>query len=353
MTDKYIINWELSLACNLDCSFCSQKERRNLNNKIPSLENIYQIIDNLPNNTHISFLGGETLMLPNIIDIFKKLEERGISYEITTNGILLDKFFGVVMNNPTLNSLPKIREGGYNKIEQLKHLTQINISIDGYGDFHDISRGKKGLFNKLKKVIPELINIKNITISTVISPNLTNENIVKLHLWLNSIGIKEHKLIYMMNFSKIDVENSKNKIKELKIGLPGSEKLDNNVLKNNFLEKLSLLKNLGNNNPSLYSFPKIREGGYKKIQITIEPIALFKKGKISCKQLDKQLRIDENGKLSICEFITNNFDDISKIKLNDAIKNNDFIEFKKAIKSNFPLDICKTCCKLYNENSSN
>ncbi|MDD2870366.1 MAG: radical SAM protein [Candidatus Gracilibacteria bacterium] len=312
MTDKYIINWELSLACNLDCSFCSQKERRYINNKIPDQENIFKIINNLPANTHLSFLGGETLMLPNIISIFNKLEEKEITYEITTNGILLDKFL--------------------DNFEYLKNLTQINISIDGYGDFHDISRGKKGLFNKLKKVIPELINIKNITVSTVISPNLKTENIVKLHLWLNSIGIKEHKLIYMMNFSKTDVENSKILISDIKISMPGSEKIDNEMLKKDFLEKVLILKKLNT-----------------KTKIIIEPIALFKKWKISCKQLDKQLRIDENGKLSICEFITNNFDDISKINLKDAIKNNDFVELKKSIKSKFPLDICKTCCKLHNE----
>ncbi len=341
MTYKYIINWELSLACNLDCSFCSQKERRNINNKIPDIENIFKIIDNLHSNTHLSFLWWETLLVPNIISIFNKLEEKEITYEITTNWILLDKFLEVLTHNPSLstgylptgiNSFPKIREGSYNNNVILKHLTQINISIDWYGDFHDISRWKKWLFNKLKKVIPKLINIKNITISTVISPNISNENIVKLHLWLNSIWIKEHKLIYMMNFSKTDVEHSKKQIKELRIWLPGSEKLDNNVFKNNFLEKLSLLKKLNT-----------------KTKIIIEPIALFKKWKISCKQLDKQLRIDENGKLSICEFITNNFDDISKINISDAIKNNDFIEFKKLIKSKFPLDICKTCCKLYNE----
>lgn len=312
MTDKYIINWELSLACNLDCSFCSQKERRYINNKMPDIENIFKIIDNLPSNTHLSFLWWETLMLPNIISIFNKLEEKCITYEITTNWILLDKFL--------------------DNFEYLKNLTQINISIDWYGDFHDISRWKKWLFNKLKKVIPELINIKNITVSTVISPNLKTENIVKLHLWLNSIWIKEHKLIYMMNFSKTDVENSKILISDIKISMPWSEKIDNEMLKKDFLEKVLILKKLNT-----------------KTKIIIEPIALFKKWKISCKQLDKQLRIDENWKLSICEFITNNFDDISKINLKDAIKNNDFVELKKSIKSKFPLDICKTCCKLHNE----
>ena len=312
MKNKYVINWELSLACNLDCTFCSQKERRNINSKIPDKVKIFKIIDNLPDNTHISFLWWETLLIPYILEVFDKLEESKISYEITTNWILIENY---------------VKE-----LSKLNFLSQINISIDWYGDFHDISRWKKWLFRKLMKCIPELIKSKKISISTVISPNITNENIVKLHLWLNNIWIIEHKLIYMMNFSKIDVDNSKKQIKELKIWLPWSEKLDNEMLKKDFLEKVTILKKLNTNT-----------------KLIIEPIALFKKWNIWCKQLVNQLRIDENGKLSICEFITNNFDDISKMKLEDAVKNNDFMEFKKLIKSKFPLDICKTCCKLYEE----
>ncbi len=334
MNNRVVINWELSLACNLDCSFCSQKERRKLNSKIPDIENIYKIIDNLPKNSHISFLWWETLIVPNIIDIFKKLEEKEITYEITTNGILLDKFFDDLVewkNNPSLNSFPKIREGGYNKIENLKHLTQINISIDWYGDFHDFSRWKKWLFKKLQKIIPKILEIKNVSVSTVITQELENFNLIKLHLWLDSIWIKEHKLIYLMNFSEVDIKNSIEKIPELKIWKPGSEKLDNEMLKKDFLRKVSLLKNLN-----------------KKIQLKIEPIALFQNKKLSCKQLDKQLRIDENGRLSICEFITNSFDDITKVRLEEAVKNWEYMKLKEVIKDNFPLDICRSCCKLYN-----
>jgi MoaA/NifB/PqqE/SkfB family radical SAM enzyme len=53
---KYIINWELSLACNLNCDFCSQSKRRQLQKKQLVFEDVKKIIYNLPKNSHISFL---------------------------------------------------------------------------------------------------------------------------------------------------------------------------------------------------------------------------------------------------------------------------------------------------------
>jgi len=312
MKSKLIINWELSLICNLDCSFCSQKERRSKSSSILKLENIYNIIDNLPKNSHLSFLWWETFLFPNILDIFNKLENSEITYEITTNWILLDKYL--------------------DKLNNLKNLSQINISIDWYWEFHDNSRWKKWLFISLKKVIPKLNEIKKVSVSTVISSELENTNLIKLHLWLDSIWILEHKLIYMMNFSKNDVNDSKKIINSLQVWLPWKENNNNSELIKDYLEKLSIIRKLKTNT-----------------KIIVEPLALFKKWSLSCKQLDKQLRINENWKLSICEFITNNFNDLSKIKIEEAIKNDDYLKLKRSILNNFPLNICKYCCKLYNK----
>jgi sulfatase maturation enzyme AslB (radical SAM superfamily) len=46
------------------------------------------------------------------MEVFRELETRGITYEITTNGILLDYY------SEAMRALP--------------HLTKITISIDGY-----------------------------------------------------------------------------------------------------------------------------------------------------------------------------------------------------------------------------
>ena len=224
--NKYIINWELSLKCNLDCYFCSQKERRNKQKSFLSFEDIKKIINNLPNNSHISFLWWETLIFPKIKEIFTTLEEKNVTYEITTNWILLNQFLDT--------------------FKTLKKLKQINISLDWYWDFHDISRWKKWLFNEIIEVIPELLNITEISISTVITNN-SEHNLVKLYKTLNNLWIKKHKLIYCMNFTKDDIKKSKEKIKDLHISSPGNSSIDNKLYKKQFLKSFLLLSKLNLN----------------------------------------------------------------------------------------------------------
>ena len=312
MQNKYIINWELSLNCNLDCDFCSQKKRRFKNKSSLWINEIFKIIDNLPHNSHISFLWWETLIFPNIIKIFEKLEKIWISYEITTNGTLLYEFI--------------------DNLIKLKKLIQINISIDWYWSFHDISRQKKWLFKNIINIIPKLLEIKNLNISTIITEKLENKNLLKLYLILNKLWVKEHKLIYLMYFSDSDIKNSKIQINKLKISSPWDYwiKIIKDY-KNMFLIKYKKLKNI-----------------WLNTKILFEPNNILLKWKTSCKQIDKQYRINEKWNLSICEFLENDFSNLINISLEDAIKNIRYNKFKEKILSHFPLDICKTCCKNYN-----
>lgn len=309
MKNKYIINWELLLKCNLNCSFCSQKARRKNNKSILKKDEIIKIINNLPKNTHISFLWWETLLFPDIIEIFKTLEKKWITYEITTNGLLLNDY---ILD-----------------FKILHNLKQINISIDWYWTFHDISRWKKWLFENIIKVIPKLLKYKQIFISTVITNKLDEKNLIKLYILLNKLWMTEHKLIYLMNFSNKQVLKSKEKISSLSISTPWDSLINcNENYKNDFLKKYKILKNL-----------------WLNTNIQIEPISIFNNKSISCKQIENQYRINENGKLSICEFINNSFWDLINNKFETEIQNIEYNIIKNQILKNFPLDICKTCCK--------
>lgn len=307
--NKIIINWELSLACNLNCSFCSQKTRREDNNSIPKKEKIFKIIENLPFWCHISFLWWETLIIPYIYEVFQKLEDKNITYEITTNGIFLYKFLEI--------------------FKSLANLKQINISIDGHWEYHDISRGKIGLYHELMLVLPKITKIKPTHISTVITKNADLKNLIKLYLDLNNFKIQEQKLIFLMNFSTKEINKSINKIPEIKISAPGEDTLENiEDYKKRFLKIFKTLKSLN-----------------KKTYLRIEPISIFKDSPISCKQLKNQYRINENWELSICEFINNSFWNIENTHFNKIIHNWEYINLKNKIENTFPLDICKSCCK--------
>ncbi len=311
MNNKYIINWELSLNCNLKCDFCSQWERRKKSPSRITLREAFNIIENLPQNSHISFLWWETLAYPMIPEIFKELERKNITYEITTNWLLLDKFI--------------------NTFQNLNNLTKINISIDWYWEYHDISRWHQWLFKRIINIIPYILEIKPLTISTVITPNLSNNNLIKLHLLLNKIGILQHKLIYLMHFSEQDIQKSKSKIPDLIISPLNTEQKTNTKYKSEFLKKYRLLKDLN-----------------LDTDLQIEPQSIFLNEKISCKQIDKQYRINEKWRLSICEFIENDFWNLKRDKFEHLINDYKYKRLKQDITENFPLDICKTCCKNYN-----
>lgn len=309
--NKWIINWELSLRCNLDCSFCSQKERREEQEDEVTLDKVLAIIENLPSNTHISFLGWETLIFPNICEVFGKLDNVWITYEITTNGALLQKI---------------VQHGS-----EWKNLTHITISIDGYGEAHDTSRWKVGLFQNISEHLPNLFKRSvPITISTVVTL-LPHEEIVTLHRFLSWIGVQEHKLIYCMNFSEEDVTRSCLLVPGLDIASPGGIGIQNTKYKRDFFEKVLLLKKL-----------------HTWTRVTVESGIIAFSGKDCwCKQLERQFRINHEGKLSLCEFIKNASIDLTKTKFVDAINDAGFCNLKKEILEKFPLPICTTCCKAY------
>lgn len=89
----------MTTKCNGSCIYCYQKNNKdwgsNADISEKTLDNIEQIIKNLKHIDCISFFGGEALLeYENIRKIIDKIEENGIginSYEITTNGLLLNK----------------------------------------------------------------------------------------------------------------------------------------------------------------------------------------------------------------------------------------------------------------------
>jgi MoaA/NifB/PqqE/SkfB family radical SAM enzyme len=98
----------------------------------------------------LNLSGGEPLMRKDIIEIVKFAYDNDVSTTITTNGFLLDK--------KTADAL--VNAG----------LTNINISLDGFDEIHDFTRGK-GTFEVIKKNLDYINKNKkntNVCIATVV-----------------------------------------------------------------------------------------------------------------------------------------------------------------------------------------
>ncbi|WP_159081731.1 radical SAM protein [Paenibacillus sp. CAA11] len=174
------ITFQMTQNCNLRCGYCPYSnfgiyDNRPHSSKHVSLEILHKGIDFLIDHSkdvdhlHVSFYGGEPLLAKDlIIETIKytnnRVNGKGISYGMTTNGTLLKDDF----------------------IRQIKDFDiSIMISLDGPEKVHNIHRtyvNGKGSYetvyeniNFIKKSYPELY--KKIKFNTVISPGSNYEEI--------------------------------------------------------------------------------------------------------------------------------------------------------------------------------
>ena len=77
----------LTNLCNLNCSFCFQDKKYNPGSL--SLEKWRAVIDQIPENSHITLTGGEPLLFKDFSKLVESIPET-ITFNLITNGLLLD-----------------------------------------------------------------------------------------------------------------------------------------------------------------------------------------------------------------------------------------------------------------------
>jgi len=147
------IGWELTRQCNLKCKYCNVWDKI-----IPELntEEILKLITILFNKGTriIRFTGGEPLMRSDISKIIGHCKDLGIVTTIATNGILLPI-----------------------RIDEIKRVDRIIISIDGPEEIHDMIRGN-GSYQKALRAC-EVAKSKSIPISIATTLTSLNLNCIK------------------------------------------------------------------------------------------------------------------------------------------------------------------------------
>ena len=158
------IDMELSVLCNLRCSFCwwwgengiafkLYKERDPLVTQELSTQEIFNFIDQVaPSKPSFYLSGGEPFIRKDTVDIIEYIAKKGMSV-ITNNN-------GTVLTDDKLQRLAKI-----------KALT-INFSIDGTRDVHNKIRGM-GMYEKTTSTIKKLLEYRGNTLFPAIKTNTT------------------------------------------------------------------------------------------------------------------------------------------------------------------------------------
>jgi len=152
-TKPLIVSISVTGRCNLSCSYCYgsysiRKEKDFTTNELLDLiEELYK------RGTKIIYLsGGEPLLRNDIGLIIKTIRDKNMFCFLNTNGLLVP-----------------------DKIESLKNLDSITISLDGNEEVNDINRGK-GTFKKVIEaiIVAKKAGLKVITTTVINSKNLNS-----------------------------------------------------------------------------------------------------------------------------------------------------------------------------------
>ena len=138
----------LTHSCNLECRMCGQWGAQGVTRKSVSAgaraelaqKDIISIIDGLSSfKPNITLFGGEPFLHPNCIDAVKHIKDRCMHCLIITNGSLIESMAEDI-----------VKSG----------LDELNVSLDGGPELHDMIRGTAGLFDRVMRGLNAVNKVK-------------------------------------------------------------------------------------------------------------------------------------------------------------------------------------------------
>lgn len=152
-----VVTWPITNRCNFQCQYCERWKRKT---EELTTKQVFSIIDELKSlgTIRISLSGGEPLMREDIGQIIDYAKSRGISVVLTSNGSLVPQ-----------------------KIEEIKNLDLLKLSIEGREKIHDRIRGK----GSFKKVLKAAEIARQSRIKIVFNSVLTALNLNQIDFLLN------------------------------------------------------------------------------------------------------------------------------------------------------------------------
>jgi MoaA/NifB/PqqE/SkfB family radical SAM enzyme len=136
-----LVLWRVYEHCNLGCHFCGYSKQLHRSRTLADVDKVLAFGSILGEfariqgrSVSVSWLGGEPLLwseLPELSRVFKR--EFGISMGVTSNGLPLES-----------TAVRKSLIEGY---------SQLTVSVDGMGTFHDGCRDSLGLFDHIRRYV--------------------------------------------------------------------------------------------------------------------------------------------------------------------------------------------------------
>ena len=181
---------EITNNCNLNCSFCSKVNRKK---KYMSLEEYEKILNKIKDYTSYIYLHvkGEPLLHSKVIEMIKLAEQYKLKVNLTTNGVLFDKYAKELGQCTNLNKINFSLHSENNKDNYLddifgniKFLSKKTTVIYRLWTLKDNELDKKsteivdkikGFYNLSTEIVERIKKEKNIKIKSTIYVDKDNE----------------------------------------------------------------------------------------------------------------------------------------------------------------------------------
>jgi len=314
--------FEPTFKCNLTCDFCFQNSMRQLSwDKDLSTEDLMRVVDNIDLPIKVMFvIGGEVFMRRDIIQLLKKLEEKKIVCNITTNGTM-------------------ITEKILDQLKSLKNIGYVWVSLDGLEERHNKRRGSG--FDKTVDAIKRLNRHFPLATNCVVAGDNLGE-LVDLIRFSKELGVK--KMLFEMEMfctsKAVEASRVQGGLAADEITVTINETLDRGFSYDEFIEQWDEVEN---------------EAWKNRIPPVLNPTLIHRKDffagriddgeKLYCSELTKA-RIDGQGNLVSCIFIRKSFGSLVHNKLSELWNCDEHRAFRKRMVENNMLPICRGCSKL-------
>ncbi len=158
-----VVIWNICMHCNMHCPHCYAAAIAEPSPSDLSHEEGVELIDQLADAgvRVVIFSGGEPLLRADAIELIAHAKRRGISPQLSTNGVLIDE--------PVAE---RLREAG---------VAYVGVSIDGIESFNDAYRGLGGGF---AAALRGLRNAKAAGMKTGLRMTLSQRNVDQLEAML-------------------------------------------------------------------------------------------------------------------------------------------------------------------------
>jgi len=269
----------------------------------------------------ISYVGGEPLLFPSIMDILSHAHQKGLITAIVSNGTLLNE-----------NTLPQLTASG---------ISTIMVSLDGPQEIHDLARGKKGTFQLVYRNIKNLQRYKKInklkkprviiytTLSTLNINHISEILEIASQLDVNAIRFQTASVV-----SEALSSETANLFAENVVGLH-SYSVDTSLKLSE--AKLAALK-------KFIAGPALKWARKAGIELQAEQI-LLENPETQCEFIKKSFLINPNGELLPCPMMPKfSLGNLRKHSLDELWGNRKHQQFLSIFKKKGYFPICSQCC---------